>query len=92
MRRQHPPGVAGCHGPSHCYSCDRDEQGRCYIACIECGHLYRSGWELRWRYLHSYWQYPAERCFWWRFWRAWWRRLRLPAGDIMFCPLCAHDF
>lgn len=92
-RRQHAPGAEGCGGHAkHCYACDRDEDGTCYLACLECGHLYRSRLELRWRYLASFWQYPAERCFWWRWWPVWWRRLTLPAGNITYCPLCSADF
>jgi len=38
--------------PDWCWSCLRVEPlpDRFYILCIECGHVYRTGWELRREY------------------------------------------
>lgn len=38
----------------HCYSCNEDEDGPAYIACGECGHLYRTAGELRRAYRREF--------------------------------------
>ncbi|RKR92842.1 hypothetical protein BDK92_7324 [Micromonospora pisi] len=53
---QHEPGAPGCAPDEHCWEHHVDETAdKFYIVCIECGHVYRTGWELRRAYLRQHW-------------------------------------
>lgn len=87
----HEPTEACLH--VHCHSHHVDEPSYpAYIACAECGHVYRSAAELR-RAYRRLWD-PLGR----RRWRArlsdlWgWLRSRVArARDIDICLECLHD-
>jgi hypothetical protein len=70
------------YGGAHCYCHHVDEPGGGYLRCGECFHAYLTPRELRREYRRA--------CG-----PGWLRRLAAVftrAGDIWFCPLCAHDF
>lgn len=89
---QHEPSEA-CAG-RHCYEhhVDEDPDGT-YLACLECGHVYRTAAELR----------RAYRRLWDRLVRADFRRWPIEAAalwlgsrfrrarSVRSCPYCAHD-
>ena len=76
-----------------CESCGQywNRRGRCYVRCLECGHVYWTRWHVlaayrseRWRYSRTF---PGE-----------YGLLRLLFGGpwrprkIGFCQCCIHDF
>lgn len=76
--------------PLHCHSHDVDEVAdKLYIACYECGHVYRTPGELRRAYRHAVLRRP-------RFGIPWrlllWHAAFARASRISFCQHCIHDF
>lgn len=74
-------------GWEHCYIHNRHEPSLPgdYRACLECGHVYRTPWEVM-----------LELLFLYRHWfnMGWDKFLQPipPADEIYSCPLCTHDF
>jgi len=94
----HEPSDA-CNG-QHCHwhNVDEDDTGA-YIACFECGHVYRTKRALRRAYRREYsrwwtWDLPWLRGNGFGTRRAILRRwLFTPrASKIFFCQECSHDF
>lgn len=86
--------LAGRGRPRHCWSCHRDQAGRAYIVCFECGHAYRTRWHLlaayrrgRWRSRHFGHGGVPDITPWVALLRGWWR-----PSQISFCQCCIHDF
>jgi hypothetical protein len=85
----------------HCTYHQEDEPLPGYLACGECGHLFKTKRVLRKRFreIHREMQYSEGRKIPWisnefvtgRL-RFWWINLTVRAGKIWACPFCAHDF
>jgi hypothetical protein len=104
----HQAGQGPCRPKLHCHSHNRDEAGPAYIACGECGHLYRSARSLRRAYRRVHGQilrHGWRKAPWLphrsappfidsRVERIWiWLRSRfVRASSITFCQECTHDF
>lgn len=85
---------------TYCHTHDVDEPSLPgdYIACLECGHVYRTSWQLRREYLRGAIDTARNA----KGMEPWWIRLLLvgegllalvlPTRHIAFCPLCMHDF
>jgi hypothetical protein len=98
------PLTAGQHEPTdacndiHCYSHMVDELGPGYLACLECGHMYRTAGELRRAYRAALWRtwHDHRRLFGPDFGSGLaatlWRMATVRASKIYFCQHCLHDF
>jgi hypothetical protein len=68
----------------HCYSHQAHEPWTqyCYRRCLECGHVFRSEYELQDTDVMARWMSPTQVE----------APPARPAVDIHVCPVCAHDF
>lgn len=82
-----PPGVVACEACGKTWYA-----GRCYIRCLECGHVYRTRWHLwlaYWREFLTYRRtFPEEK---YSLLRVFLAVLRRPS-KVYFCQCCLHDF
>lgn len=78
----HEPGPL-C-GDTHCYSHGVDEsaEGGYYRICMECKHVYRTAEDLRLAWAEEVAPAYAPRA----------APPTPPAGEILACPLCCHDW
>jgi len=88
----HPPTDA-CYSV-HCHACGVDEPGTGYLACGECGHLYRRRSDLRrrWRQELTCFYRDETDGSWRQRLGYWWRWLTVRADRVTFCQECGHDF
>lgn len=80
----------------HCNWHDVDEpDGKAFLCCFECGHVYRTARDLRRTYQLATLRHLDRKHPWFRsteFYPSVARALTIRADDIRFCQLCLHDF